>query len=129
MTARRSYSECDMTNVDELAVEFACNGTRMHLNPDERVHAIRLMTGRVASSEIAWRIGTYDREVVRIMRALGAVLCPLCNCLTFADGDVLQRHCDFRFAKRFAEQCGMSGHRIDDTRAAYLRRSWTAMAS
>lgn len=129
MTARRSYAECDMTRVDLLAVEFACNGTRMHLNPDERVHAVRLMTGHAASSEIAWRICTYEREVMRIMRALGAVLCPLCNCLSFTDDGVLRRHCDFRFAKRFAEPCPMSGQHVDDTRAAHLRRSWTAMAS
>jgi hypothetical protein len=125
---RRSYGEYDMDRVDELAVDFVRQGTRMALNPDERVYATRLMLGRVQAQEIARRCCTYEREILRIAVALGAKPCPLCRGLSWVADGTVGRHFNFQHGP-LKELCAMSGQAFDDDRAAYQRRSFAAMAS
>ncbi len=89
-TQADTWRDPDMSMVDELAVEFACNGTRMHLNLDERVVAARRMCGTQPNAVIAERIGSpYLEEVFRILKASGAVSCPRCSQVVWPG----QAHC------------------------------------
>lgn len=115
MTARRDLGTADMSNVDKLAVEFACNGTAMELNTDEQIVAVRAMLGRHTATEIARRIGSYDERVNRIAKALeDTAPCPFCRQRVYigADGTV-SRHVD-QTGNPWCPQSGM--HR--DRRAA-----------
>lgn len=132
MTAADSgYAACDMARVDLLAVEFACNGTRMRLNRDERVYAVRVMAGRVRTGDIAARIGTYEREVTRILAASGARICPLCHQYVPVDDEGRWRwHLDFtsgHVSSRHGVLCAAAGRPADrdDPR---LCRSWAAIS-
>lgn len=71
----QAYANPDMSQVDELAVDFVCNGTPMDLNRDSTVVAVRRMCGVVPNGEIARRCRTYKEEVSRILKASGAVNC------------------------------------------------------
>lgn len=115
----------EMAAVDRLAIEFVCNGTPMPLNRLERAYAIQAMVGRVGSAEMARRLGTYDNEVTRTLKAIGAVMCPGCQRLQLQDAGILRPHIDQWGAAR----CAMSGQRHDDRNAIILRRAWTAVAS
>lgn len=119
---RRSYADCDMSMVDRLVVEWVCQGTRMRLNADERVYAVRCMLGRVPTGEIAHRIGTYDREVTRIARALDTVLCPVCQQYAYHDAGVLDVHMDQQGVAR----CAMAGCHYQDQEAIDARQGWYA---
>lgn len=120
--ARRNFAECDMSRVDRLAVSFTCNGTRMRLNADERVYAISKMAGRVKTRDIAFRLHTYEREVVRIIKALGGIACPVCKQLAMHDHGVLARHID----SLGVTDCPMSGKPYDDPEIINPRRGWYA---
>lgn len=89
------YRNPDMHNVDPLAVEFACNGTVMQLNADERIIAARKMLGLHSCTEIARRIGTYKEEINRIARATpDTMLCPACRQRSYHAEGFLRRHVD-----------------------------------
>jgi hypothetical protein len=106
----RRYGEVDFFNIDELAVEFACNGTVMPLNRDEITVAAQRMAGKCSSSEIARRCRTDDRTIVRILHALGAKQCPVCCQLVFQPDGVVADHIDYRWR----DQCAGSNRRVDD---------------
>jgi hypothetical protein len=90
------YGDLDMNNVDELAVEFACQGTPMPLNRDEITVAAQRMIGKCSSTEIARRCCTLDRTIVRILSALGAQQCPHCRQLVIIDdAGVVSKHVDY----------------------------------
>jgi hypothetical protein len=94
---KRDVWQPDMSQVDDLAVEFACNGTRMRLNKDERIIAVRRMIGVRPPHEIAELIGTFKEEIGRIAKTTpGTLLCPFCRQHAYADDDVLRRHIDSR---------------------------------
>lgn len=106
MSAPRNLVDPDMSQVDQLAVEFACNGTVMTLNPDERIVAVRAMLGQHGPSEIARRIGTYSEEVARITRATpGTMLCPACRQRAYHSEGFLRRHVDIQ-GMRWCVQSG-----------------------
>lgn len=113
---KRRYGVCDSSMVDELAVEFACEGTPMNLNHDETVVLCQRLCGRVTAAEIARRARVGEREVARHLRALGAKPCPACNQLVFDTEGVLARHVNWYLQTA----CGMTGHRRDDTAALRL---------
>lgn len=108
--------------LNELAVQWACQGTRMNLNRDERVLAVKLMLGRVPVVQIADRIGICDRSVSRIVRALDTVKCPLCQNRCWHNDGILADHLGFDGTA----VCLMSGCHHQDRAAAYARRGWLA---
>lgn len=67
----------DPRNVDVLAVEFACNGTKMRLNRDSQVVAILRMYGLVESWLIAERVCSTERQVHRIVEQHGKSPYPI----------------------------------------------------
>lgn len=92
---KRDVWQPDMSQVDELAVDFACNGTRMLLNKDERIVAVRRMMGTRRARDIAVLIGTFDAEIGRIARSTaGTMPCPFCLQYTYVDDGVVRRHVD-----------------------------------
>lgn len=106
---RRNLGVPDLSQVDELAVQFACNGTRMRLNQDERIVAVQRMIGQRPSQEIAMLVGTYPEEVGRIARATpGMVPCPYCHQRAYVDGEVFRRHVDNQ-GRRWCPQSGQTG--------------------
>lgn len=105
----RRYGQVDWHNVDDLAVEFACNGTVMPLNRDEITVAATRMAGLVSSTEVARRCRTDDRTIVRILHALGARQCPTCYQLVFQPDGVIARHIDYRWLG----QCAGSNRPVD----------------
>lgn len=118
--AERSYADYDPSMVDELAVQFACEGTRMDLNRDSQVVAVMLMLGKHTTSEIARRIGTYPEHVGRIARALDTVKCPMCGQHSWHDNGVLRQHMDnFGFT-----WCPMSRCHYADEAAYAARTAW-----
>lgn len=89
------FANPDMSRVDMLAVEFACNGTVMRLNADERIVAVRNMLGLHPVAEIARRIGTYTEEIARIARVIpDTILCPACRQRAYENNGFLRRHVD-----------------------------------
>lgn len=105
------YGQIDMGNVDQLAVDFACNGTAMKLNRDERRYVVARIGGRYPSDEIARRCCTYEREVLRDMEKFGAVSCPVCKRFAYLTVEgVFSRHVDSLGVKT----CPMTGHVIND---------------
>lgn len=121
------HARIDWDQVDDLAVEFACNGTQMRLNKSERIVAIRRLLGLKPARDIAVLVCTYDTEVSRIAKATpGTMLCPYCRQWAYVDEDVLRRHVD----PQGAGWCPQSGehreaksYRVQDlTRVSRVRR-------
>lgn len=95
VSQRRDYGHADMSMVDQLAVEFVCNGTAMTLNRDERIVAVDRLLGRRPAGDIARLCGCDSKEVTRIARSLDTTMpCPLCRQHAHHDGGVLSRHVD-----------------------------------
>lgn len=104
---RVDKGRADLGNVDELAVQFVCNGTPMRLNKDERIVAVQRMLGRRAVNEIARLIFTYQEEVSRIAKATpGTLNCPFCHQRVYADDGVLSRHVSIQ-GDRWCPQSGL----------------------
>lgn len=52
--------------VDELAISFACNGTRIRLTDRDRVEAVwRMVQAGVPVDDIAWRVGSDSPDEIR----------------------------------------------------------------
>lgn len=102
---RYRYGEYDPHNVDQLAVEFVCNGTVMALNRDEITLVVTRMAGKCSSAEIARRCRAEDRQILRILQALGAKLCRHCYQLVFMPDGIVGDHIDYRWNG----QCTASG--------------------
>jgi hypothetical protein len=129
MTRRRDFASYDAALVDHLAVRWACQGTAMRLNRDERVLAVRLMCGRVPTQDIARRIRTYPEEVSRILRALDTVKCPLCQQFCWHDDGVLRQHAGKPDGVCFSpvDWCAMGGCHHQDRAAYQVRRGGSAV--
>lgn len=108
---KRDYGHYNPNNIDWLAVEFACNGTRMRLNPDERVAVVARIGSRVPAADLAARIGCGDKEVGLIMAALdNTARCPVCRHHAFHDeAGVLQPH----LGVQLIWPCPFTGYRYD----------------
>jgi len=99
------YGVFDPAAVDRMAVEFTCQGTKMPLDRASQHEAAHRMCGFHPTFVIAERIGATDKQVVRILSALGAVKCPVCLQLSIVEGGVYRRH----FNSHSVRHCPMSG--------------------
>jgi hypothetical protein len=103
----RDMGAPDMSQVDDLTVEFVCNGTRMRVNMDEKIVITQRLLGRKPTSEIARLTCTFVEEIGRIARATpGVTLCPYCRQRAYADDGMFRRHLD-QHARGWCPQSGL----------------------
>lgn len=114
MTAAMDYT------VDHLAVAFVCNGTRMRLAADKAtLEAVVLRIGHMLTvKQIAERCGTHGKNVSRILRAHGAITCPICVRYLLCPDGMTPEHVGANGLR-----CDMSGFPIRDTARANLIRA------
>lgn len=112
--------DVETDGVDWLAVEFVCNGTPMSLGDDPAtLRAAVLAVGyRSTPWQIAERLGTNTRRVMRILEKAGGVCCLLCSRRVICDDGVLPWH-----VKGDGNPCRMAGFRADDVERCRLIRA------
>ena len=106
--------------VDWLSVEFACNGTRMHLASDPvTLEAAILRIGHMLTvKQIAERCGTHPKRVSDTLRRHGAEMCPICRRFLLCTNWVAPRHVTSN-----GWECYMSGWDIRDSMRVRLIRA------
>ena len=108
--------------VDWLAVEFVCGGTPMRLGDHAAtLQAAVLSIGyQLTVEQIAERLGTTTRRVLRILERNGSKRCPNCKRgLVLRPGDVIPPHVIHHGPRH---ECRMSGyHYYDTARLAEIR--------
>ena len=112
-----------MGDIDWLAVEMTVQGTRLALNRDEKLMAIRRLEHRMlakgesdwlklSAGQLAERLQICSRTVERLWAELpmaNKVNCPVCREPMWAqlDGGVVEPHPD-----RMYDECPMSGQQM-----------------
>lgn len=106
--------------VDWLSVEFACNGTRMHLASDPvTLEAAILRIGHMLTvKQIAERCGTHPKRVSDTLRRHGAEMCPICRRFLLCTNWVAPRHVTSN-----GWECDMSGWDVRDSMRVRLIRA------
>jgi hypothetical protein len=131
-----------MTDIDWLAVEYACDGYAMKLTEPEQRAAIRRMQDRMAApgewdcysnilttAEVGRRLRVDERTVLRRKKALPAAdrhICPVCrNDMWVTDDGVIEPH-----PAALYKECPTSGKQplqgLAAVRPELYRWAWSA---
>lgn len=102
----------DAGHVDWLAVEFVCTGTAMRLSSDPvTLRAAILTIGyHLTADQIAERMGTNTRRVLRVLLEYGGKPCPSCRRVVLLVGDGIVPH----HVNSSGWWCRMGGYPADD---------------
>lgn len=106
--------------IDWLRVDMVCNGTRLSLTPDEKRMVLRRLApkmmkpgdsrhyaGKLTTIDVAHRLDTTDRSVMRLMQDMPAAdkhTCPVCREPMWVVSGVVEAHPD-----SLLQECPLSG--------------------